>query len=448
MHPLLSEYLASRLIDRAGNHRTLVLERCRRLGQWDYFANALREERRAQALADLLNAARVGVPHFRSLLSSGEIAASAAGTALHRLPVMRRSDIQADPSAFVAENATGAVDDHTGGSTGTPLTFKVDRATQRAREASLMWANGLAGWRPGQRIAMLWGSDRDTKAAFRDWRLNLRWWIDNMRWYNAFDMGEVEMAAFHRAMSRFRPHLLVAYAGSLQVYARYLKQMGEEPRYPLTSLISSAEVLSASAREEVGALFNKPIFDRYGNREAGAIAAECEAHSGLHVNEHDFVVEIDSPNPFKEPGPLLITYLANQVMPLIRYDTGDLAVWAKGECPCGRTTPRLARIVGRQGDTIRTANGKLIHGEFFTHVMYGAAEVREFQFVQETLHRYCLRVVADEIRPESEAFWRSKIQPMLGADAEFAVERVDSIPVLASGKRRFTLSLVNEPPVQ
>lgn len=443
MHPALSKYLSARLIDRANGHRALVLDRFMRVGQSDYFAQPLREERRRQALAELLNDARLNVPHSRTLLSGTEITPSNAGDVLRRLPAMRRADIQANPAAFTAENLTDVVDDFTGGSTGTPLTFKVDRPTQRAREASLMWANGLAGWKPGQRIAMLWGSDRDTKAAFRDWRLNLRWWIDNMRWYNAFDMGEAEMAAFHRAMSRFKPHLLVAYAGSLQVYARFLRQSGETVQYPLTSLVSSAEVLSAGAREEATDYFKKPVFDRYGNREAGAIAAECEAHNGLHVNEHDFVVEVDSPNPFQEPGPLLVTYLANRAMPLIRYDTGDLAIWAKSECSCGRTTRRLARIVGRQGDTIRTAGGKLIHGEFFTHVMYGADGVREFQFVQETLNRYCLRVVADEIRPEFESAWRAKIEPMLGSGAEFRVEKVDSIPVLSSGKRRFTLSLLD-----
>lgn len=442
MHPALSKFLASRLIDRKDGHRLAVLKRFEQLNRSDFYSAALREERQAEALAALLRHAQNHVPHFRPLLADHEITARNARDVLAKLPPLRRADIQANPASFVADDATGVVDDHTGGSTGTPLTFKVDRPTQQAREASLMWANGLAGWRPGERIAMLWGSDRDTKAAFRDWRLNLRWWLDNMRWYNAFEMGDAEMGAFHAAMKRFRPHLLVAYAGSLQIYARYLEKSGAVASYPLTSVVSSAEVLTASAREEAAACFQKPIYDRYGNREAGAIAAECEAHGGLHVNEHDFVVEIDSVDPFKEPGPLLITYLANHAMPLIRYDTGDLAVWAKGACSCGRTTPRLARVVGRQADTIRTAHGKLIHGEFFTHVLYGAEGVREFQFVQETVNRYCLRVVADRIRPELEAQWRKKIEPMLGEGAEFRVERVDSIPVLASGKRRFTLSEV------
>ncbi len=440
MLPALSAYLSTRLVDRADGHRKSVLARYQQVGQFDFYSPHLREERVAVALADLLNHAREQVPAFRDRLPKGSISPDSAHAALAQFPPMRRADIQANPTAYIVQNAVGLVDDHTGGSTGTPMTFKVDRATQRAREASLMWANSLAGWRLGQRIAMLWGSDRDTKAAFRDWRLNLRWWLDNMRWYNAFSMGEREMESFHRAMTHFRPHLLVAYAGSLQVFARYLEDTKQVPAYPLTSMVSSAELLTPDARGDAERVFKRRVFDRYGNREAGAIAAECELHNGLHVNEHDFVVEIDSAHPTQEPGPLLITYLANRAMPLIRYDTGDLAVWSKSNCACGRTTRRIARIVGRQADTIRTADGNLIHGEFFTHVMYGATGVREFQFVQETLHRYRMRVVADRIRPEQEAEWRKKILPMLGTGSEFVVELVDDIPVLPSGKRRFTLS--------
>lgn len=410
--------------------------------QHDFFDRALLQQRRQQAVADLLNHARAHVPFYRELLSrEPEITAARSLDVLQRLPPLRRADIQADPARYLADDARGARDDFTGGSTGTPLAFKVDRNTQQSREASLMWANTLAGWQYGERVAMLWGSDRDVASARRDLRLQFRWWIDNMRWFNAFDMGEAEMKRFHSRLSHFHPHLLVAYAGSLYTFARFLEQKKIRPRYPELGLVSSAEVLSPPMREVVERVFGRVVYDRYGNREAGAIAAECEAHAGLHVNEADFVVEIDSRDPFKSPGALFITYLQNRAMPLIRYDTGDLGLWAPHEtCSCGRKTGRLARVVGRQSDTIRTASGKLIHGEYFTHVLYGASGVREFQFVQETLQQYRLLLAAQPAPREQEEQWRRKILGALGPGSELAIEYVDSIPALASGKRRFTLS--------
>ncbi len=442
MHSRLSSFLSSRLVDRGGGHRAAVLDLFEQRRRGDFFARKLLDQRRDEQLADLLNYARAKVPHWRALLPPGEapIRPSEAASLLKRLPPMARPAIQADPVSFLAEGVRECVDDHTGGSTGTPLTFKVDRATQQAREASLMWANSLAGWKPGGRIAMLWGSDRDTKAAFRDWKLNLRWWLDNMRWYNAFNMGEREMRAFHSGMSAFRPHLVVAYAGSLLTYARYLAAQGIKPSYPLTALVSSAECLTPPMREANEQVFDQRVYDRYGNREAGAIAAECECHKGLHVNESDFLVEIEGDDPYRTPGALLITYCRNRAMPLIRYNTGDLATWEAGACACGRHTLRLARIVGRQSDTIRTASGNLVPGVYFTHVLYGSKAVREFQFVQEDLQHYRLLVVADATCTEDETRWRRKILEVLDRDAELVVDYVEAIPVLASGKRRFTLS--------
>jgi phenylacetate-CoA ligase len=442
MHPALSASLSVLLVDRRDGHRRAVLDLFQQRAQADFYSRELLEQRRDEQLAALLAHARAQVPRFRELLGAHPAPEPArVMDVLRRLPVMRRSDIQAQPAAFVAEDAAGAMDDFTGGSTGTPLCFKVDRETQRAREATLYWANSLAGWRYGERVAMLWGSDRDVKHSLRDVRAGLRWQLDNMRWFNAFDMGPDRMREFHRDLARFRPHLVVAYAGSVHTFAHFLRDLGGKPSYPLRGIVSSAEVLTPAMRADVEQVFGRPVFDRYGNREAGAIAAECEAHQGLHLNETDFVVEVDSRDPTQVPGPILITFLRNRAMPLIRYDTGDLGLLRPGACPCGRTTLRLASVVGRQSDTIRTAHGKLIHGEYFTHVLYGAAGVRNFQFVQESLQDYRLLLeMSGPPAPEQIAAWKDKILNALGPGNRLEVERVDQIPVLPSGKRRFTLS--------
>jgi len=323
------------------------------------------------------------------------------------------------------------------------MCFVVDRETMIARESSLMWADGLAGWNYGERIAMLWGSDRDVKDAMSRGRAALRGWIENRRWYNAFDMGPARMAEFHQDMERFRPHIIVAYAGSIFLFARFLCERGLAPCYPLRGIISSAEMITPVMRTMVERVFQRPVFDRYGNREFGAVAAECGAHSGLHVNEADCLVEVGGADPFHADGPIRVTYLKNWAMPFIRYDTGDLGrILSDQPCGCGRETLRLAPVSGRQSDAIRTAAGKIIHGEYFTHLLYGAAGVREFQFIQEQPHAYCLRVVADTHDEAREGEWRRAILVAVGADAELRIEYVPAIPKLPSGKHKFTVSLV------
>jgi phenylacetate-CoA ligase len=445
MHRALSAFLATTALDRADAHRRRVLAAFQEKSRGDRLDDAALQSAQDAALAALLNHARRAVPFYREHLArAGEIRPEAARAMLASLPIIQRADLQRASEHFHAEGAGEVLMDATGGSSGTPLRFRVDRATQRARESSLYWSDSLAGWRYGERIAMLWGSDKDVKSAAQHARTQLRWWIDNRRWFNAFNMGEDRMAEFHAAMTRFAPHLIVAYAGSMEVYARFLEKCGWTPSYPARGIVCSAEVLTRTARETIERVFRKPVFNRYGNREFGAIAAECSAHEGLHVNEHDMIVEIDSADPEHVPGPLIVTYLHNRAMPFIRYNTGDLALrMPPRACACGRTTARLTSIVGRESDTVRTRGGRLIHGEYFTHLLYGARRVREFQFVQESLDRYRLLLVADgREAPEVEAGWRAAIHEEVGADARVEIAYVDAIPVLASGKRKFTVSKV------
>jgi phenylacetate-CoA ligase len=444
MNATLSSLLSTYLIDRSQGHRREVLRLYQQRRDADQLSADVRTGQSAVRLARLLNHARQWVPHYRDLLRhQPEIIPESSRQILEQLPILTRSDIQAHPQRFLSEQPGQTTwDDFTGGSSGTPLCFKVDRSTQLAREASLRWANALAGGRNGDRIAMLWGSDRDHAASLRDWRLGLRWWIDNMRWFNAFNMAEERMAEYHADLTKFRPHLIVAYAGSLFTFANYLRDHGLKPHYPVKALVSSAEILTPPMRETIEGVFGCRVFDRYGNREAGAIAAECEAHAGLHINETDFAVEVGSHDPVQEPGPLLITYLANFAMPLIRYDTGDVAAIARGPCPCGRGGLRLARVLGRQSDTIRTASGKLVHGEYFTHVLYGSRGVREFQFIQEDMRHYRLVLVCDRRDPDQERHWTNKIRDVVGRESEVVIDYVPAIPALSSGKRRFTLSKV------
>ena len=443
MNPALSAFLSKRLIDRRGGHRARVLEAFDARRRLERSNRSLINDAVGESLARLLNHARSTVPRFRDVVS-GAITAANARDLLARWPVMTKAAIQAAPASFTSAAHIAMRENSTGGSSGNPMVFMMDDDRQVSGEAAHLWANSIAGWRYGERIAMLWGADRDVRGAVGTWRKALRCRVENIRWYNAFDMGEARMERFHEELTRFRPHLVIAYSGSVFAFARFLEARGLVPEYPSGGIVSSAEMVTKEMRDVVERVFRRPVFDRYGSREFGPLASECEAHNGLHQNETDCVVEVDSPDPFRVPGRVLITYLHNLAMPFIRYDTGDLGLFLSFEpCSCGRQTMRMAPFVGRVCDLIRTRSGKMIHGEYFTHVLYGTNDVKEFQFVQEDLDRYRLLLVADrgKIGPLEE-LWRGKILEVLDPGSQVQIEYVDEIPALPSGKRRFTLSRI------
>jgi len=87
------------------------------------------------------------------------------------------------------------------------------------------------------------------------------------------------------------------------------------------------------------------------------VAFECPEQNGLHIWEDYFIVEIIDPVtldpvPDGQLGELVLTTINREAMPLLRYRTRDLTRILPGECPCGRTHRRLARLQGRSDDMI------------------------------------------------------------------------------------------------
>ena len=190
-------------------------------------------------------------------------------------------------------------------------------------------------------------------------------------------------------------------------------------------------------------VFKTKVYNRYGSREVGLIAMEC-TEGRMHINCRDLYLEIESPDPYTEPGEILITQLNNYAMPFIRYRIGDVGLLCDEMCPCGNDLPILAELLGRTTATFRTRSGTLIHGGYFTQQFYDVDGMTQFQIIQESLKHCVLKVVTNEKWTEStRCLLVQGIQDALGTTVVVTVELVDEIPLPASGKREYTISKVD-----
>ena len=143
------------LIDRRDGYRMKVLMEAARLQAADRLSRDFILAQQGAALAALLNHARSTVPLWKDRIKCPEdIAGADAHEILQDIPILSREELQQDMPRFVSSALECAVDNATGGSSGMPLRFKVDRMRQIAGEASHIWANGMAGWQYGERMAM------------------------------------------------------------------------------------------------------------------------------------------------------------------------------------------------------------------------------------------------------------------------------------------------------
>jgi phenylacetate-CoA ligase len=158
----------------------------------------------------------------------------------------------------------------------------------------------------------------------------------------------------------------------------------------------------------------------------------------------EIVDEVGNPCRDGVEGDILVTLLTNYAMPLIRYKIQDRGMWASGTCPCGRTTRRLAEVVGRQSDYLLASDGSRINGTALTTLLYPVSGIKRYQYRQSRDHKVILQVVPrdgigmDVLQKEMHLPLEKLKRILREIPVELSV--VDDIAPSNSGKYRYILN--------
>jgi len=145
----------------------------------------------------------------------------------------------------------------------------------------------------------------------------------------------------------------------------------------------AAEMLPESLRISLEEKFGMIIRQTYGTADVGCLGYECMKKSGMHIPD-DKIVEIVDPDTGKQLGPgktgEIVATSFNKVYPLIRFGTGDLSIVTETPCPCGRTSPRLMKILGRV-DQVTKVRGLFVHPGQAEEVASRYPQIEKYQVV-------------------------------------------------------------------
>jgi len=219
--------------------------------------------------------------------------------------------------------------------------------------------------------------------------------------------GSVGMSDFHvEVMKLAKVTVIHAFTTFLAQLGEVVKQKGYDPHKDLSLRLGiiGGEVRSEAARRALGEPFGGiQIREQYGTAEVGLLANECEYGGGMHLSD-DHIVEVIDPQsgkPVEEgaSGELVVSDVWRQAMPIIRYRTGDLIEGLNLDpCPCGRTAPRMRRVIGRVSDIPRV-KGMFIVPRNIQAVLDRHPGLGRFQIVVERPGRQdelTLRIVSEQ----------------------------------------------------
>jgi len=394
-------------------------------------------DRQKTRLNALLATAAQHVPYYRRLAAEARMPTRVDRPEdLTAVPVLTKAIIRQEDEALLADNFPRNLmyRNATGGSTGEPLHFWSDHTAVLLSNAGEAWATTVAGLRPASAMAFLWGAGRFEPSTRQDLKESFLRFITNRLFIDCFHMSEDDLRRAHMRLSRFEPDALVGYSSALVELAAFLRREGLRPDYPRRAVLSAAETLDEVSRQILEQTFGVQVYDRYGSREIGLIAMECDRHEGLHMDCENVFVELADDPDGSGMRRILVTKLNQFSMPFIRYDIGDLAEGPLSVCSCGRGYPVLKRIVGRVTEMIRLPGGGCLPGELFPHLFKdcGIASYRVVQAADYSLDVALVRT--PEQTPEQDAALRRIIADRVGPTVPVQIRHVETIDRSATGK--------------
>ena len=199
----------------------------------------------------------------------------------------------------------------------------------------------------------------------------------------------------------------------------------------LKFIFCSYEFVSVVHRKIIGRVFGAPVFNLYGSTEAGHLLIE-NARGEMRGCEENVFYEVINADEHGV-GELVVTTLTNEVMPLLRYRTGDLLQRA-GE---------NYLVHGRLRDVLHRADGRRVTTMEIDRCFQGVSGIAHYQLRQTDQGGCHLQFISDAVAVNEVELHRltARLQQLLGFknDAgQISAEAVTKLPPQPSGKFRLT----------
>jgi len=406
-------------------------------------------------LRALLKHAYDTVPYYRRVFRERGLSPSDIKSVddLVKLPILTKADVRNNFGDLVSRGfPKNKLISYQSGGTGDQIRFYITKEQFSWETAAELRAYRWAGYRLGDRCLMFWGSPIDL-ARHAGIIKQFTSKLERMLVLNTYVVSDEVLGKYVCLMRRFNPEIIRGYASSVYMMAKYMLERNIDYVRP-RAVITSAETLLDYMRKTIEDAFGCPVFDIYGSREIGAIAAECEMHTGYHISAENVVLEFVRDGEHVaagEDGVILVTSLRNFGMPFIRYVIGDVGKPSDDVCSCGRGLPLLASVEGRVSQFMAVYDKKLKRvipvstagpGLFGGILMY--VPIENYRIIQESLDRVVIKAVKEKGYSQRHTdLIVAHVRKFLGDNITVEVEFVDYLPPLPSGKRSVFISKIN-----
>jgi phenylacetate-CoA ligase len=319
---------------------------------------------------------------------------------------------------------------YTGGSYGEP--FKIPYSKNRAliRTASFKYFNEAAGYQLGDAFMLIAAKQKP------------KWWqfLRNEHRFVPTNLTTNKVAEAVKHLVDQQLTVVIGFPSVIFELASFIKQ--NQIKHAIKTVIFTSEPIEEIKRQFIKDALKCEVIDRYSNEEVGLIAQQKTFGSAYFTNRFNVLVELldEQLQPVKEGevGRVVVTDLAADLVPIVRYDTGDLAVaqeYRNGQLYA------LSSISGRVAEQLLATDGAPVAGLALGPLIHmplsTAGYFPQYQFAQVAPTRYQLRIRKNNEQLPSTVLEQitRNLKGILGDNATIEHLLVDDIKPQPSGKR-------------
>lgn len=380
-------------------------------------------------LRELLVYAKSHVPFYREI----------TGREISAFPVMNKDKYKMyDENMFLSDEFKDQ-DLHTvytSGSTGTPFRVVQDKNKREHVICDLIHCHNSIGWHLGERYVFI-----------RNWVSNykqskLKSFMQNVHIINIVNFNDDAKKRLYKWLNKHKRTIIFGYASAVYDFAKYIecsKLDGSELKIKL--VVCDSDVLTDAMRKCMKNVFKCPIFNRYDNEENGLLGISEADKDGFHLNTASLLFEIlkldnDETQEPGEIGRVVVTDLFNHAMPLIRYDTGDLAI--SYDNPLHIT--EIYSLEGRRKASLLNTEGRLVSDVEISAIIEPFIGISKYQLIQENEKRFSFKYVGTLTSDEKNEIMNRLIKS-LGESSEISLKQAIQ---LEAGKNEKYSSTINK----
>lgn len=275
---------------------------------------------------------------------------------LKKFPIINKKIINTQLHEFLLNSFFRKMKVTTGGSTGEPFCFYMDRFVTRQKEKGFIhdqWKR--VGYKFGDPIFNLRGrTPSSNKFVHHDCFFNIFY-------ASSFNLNKSSLHEYISAINRIKPKFIHGYPSTIYQLSILMKSTKQKLDFQPIAVFCGSEKFYDYQRKLIESVFGCQAYHWYGHSECLALGGECEFSNKFHFYPQYGYTELLPTGIFNDNGrelhEIVATGFNNRIMPLIRYRTGDYAIISKNQkCQCGRNYLIVDEIIGRQQEFVIDKN--------------------------------------------------------------------------------------------